>query len=177
MESSIASRGYKEALPGTWIQLKEKMLQLQQAGRVWLPIGGYKRIAGECGITGIMLVVVTKFLHETGGIRFFGDMNSIPQLAEDEEDGETPGESESGSMDMLQRTVFISAPWMVSVLKGLVRHERAVLLDYFSRNKPMSRRVQRCVAPAALDVVPFAGKPCRQADAWDKSKCAPTVIL
>ena len=108
---TIHSRGYKEALPGMWIHLKEKLLQLQQGGQVWLPTGKYKSIARDCGVDGVNMVVATRFLHETGAIRFFGDASNILNI--EDHDFDEFVRTSSAAVDMLEHTVFISAPWMV----------------------------------------------------------------
>lgn len=48
---------------------------LAQNGRVWLSIEEYADIASQCGVEGMMLKVATRFLHETGSIRYFGEMH------------------------------------------------------------------------------------------------------
>jgi hypothetical protein len=47
----------------------------------------YKNLAGKHGLEGNMLVVATRFLHETGIIRYFGDLG-MQQKGDDEGQGE-----------------------------------------------------------------------------------------
>jgi len=157
MKLTMASRSYKEALPGTWIKIRAALLDLQQSGRVWLSVDEYRNIARQSGLEGVMLVVATRFLHETGSIRYFGDYASLPVIGtrtgypeEEYGYGEAPDEGEQ-QLSGLEQTVFISAPWMVNVLKGLVRHERDSLLEFFgTKNRGMARRVQRLIVHGAL---------------------------
>jgi hypothetical protein len=76
------------------------------------------------GMDGTMLQVGTRFLHETGVVRFFGDVSTL-----------TAG----GTGDT---TVHLSAEFMVSVMKGLLRHDLQALQDYFVKlgDKRMLRR-------------------------------------
>uniref|UniRef100_A0A7S0QJD3 TIR domain-containing protein n=1 Tax=Cryptomonas curvata TaxID=233186 RepID=A0A7S0QJD3_9CRYP len=88
-----------------------------------------------------MLAVGTQFLHETGVVRFFGDARKL---------------AFGGGGDA---TVYLSAQFMVSVMKGLVRHDRQALQDFFveTGNKLMLRRTNRLNATGRLheSLVPF----------------------
>jgi hypothetical protein len=101
---------------------------LQQDGEVWLPTGKYKSIARDCGVDGVNMIVATRFLHETGAIRFFGDASSILTIEDHNFDEFT--RTTSGAIDMLEHTVFISAPWMVifSQFRSISVHN-LILLD------------------------------------------------
>ncbi len=109
---------YREALPFQWIQL-QKQLEISKLLWKFIPLSKYSVLAAKCGVTGSMLGIVTKFMHESGVIRFFGDFNQCKS-------------ADMNSSDLLKNVVFISIPWMIDVMKGLLCHDRQALIDFFS---------------------------------------------
>ena len=96
---------YPEPLPKSWIEFRKKRRGLQEKKYVdWR--SDYLSLAHSCEIKDEMLKSATKFLHDTGSIRYFDD------------------DYESG-------LVYLSTSWMMSVMKGLIRHNRQTLADYF----------------------------------------------
>jgi hypothetical protein len=94
-----------------------------------------------CSIQQEALVSVTRFLHDSCVIRYFGNLENF----------EYAGATDS--------TVYISTTWMMDVIKGLMRHDRQALTDFFikERNKRMLRHINRLVRYGLLheDLVPF----------------------
>jgi hypothetical protein len=96
---------YLEPLPKSWIELRKKLRDLQDKKYVdWK--SDYLPLAHSCKVKDAMLKLATKFLHDTGSIRYFND------------------DYESG-------LVYLSTSWMMSVMKGLIRHNRQTLAEYF----------------------------------------------
>jgi GTPase SAR1 family protein len=96
---------YPEPLPKSWIDFRKNLRDLQEKKYVdWK--SDYLPLAHRCKVEGAMLKSATKFLHDTGSIRYFDD------------------DYESG-------LVYLSTSWMMSVMKGLIRHNRQTLAEYF----------------------------------------------
>jgi GTPase SAR1 family protein len=95
---------YPEPLPKSWIEFRKKLRGLQKKYIDWR--SDYLSLAHSCEVKDEMLKSATKFLHDTGSIRYFDD------------------DYESG-------LVYLSTSWMMSVMKGLIRHNRQTLADYF----------------------------------------------
>jgi GTPase SAR1 family protein len=96
---------YRELLPKSWIEFRKKLRDLQEKRYVnWK--SDYLPLAHSCEVKDEMLKSATNFLHDTGSIRYFGD------------------DYESGF-------VYLSTSWMMSVMKGLIRHNRQTLAEYF----------------------------------------------
>ena len=66
---------YKESLPASWIRTQDSVQEAANKGKLYLEWTTYSEIASKCGLQGGMLMNATKFLHETGVIRYFGDLN------------------------------------------------------------------------------------------------------
>ena len=99
---------YKEALPASWIQLQDSLHKRSRddATSPFLSWQDYQNTALSLSVPQSMLRSVTRFLHDTGCIRYFGDFNATHL-----------------STTALQNTVYISLVWMVNVMKGLIRHD------------------------------------------------------
>jgi GTPase SAR1 family protein len=96
---------YPEPLPKSWIEFRKKLRDLQQKKYVdWN--SDYLPLAHSCEVKDAMLKSATQYLHDTGSIRYFND------------------DYESGY-------VYLSTSWMMSVMKGLIRHNRQTLAEYF----------------------------------------------
>ena len=137
---------YKECLPPSWIKLHRELgLHRKNKNNSNVPHltwDEYLLIAKSCNISSELLNAATKFLHDTGVIRYFGDLD----------------DGKRGS-DALANTVYISTKWMMNVMKGLIRHDRQALLDYFweEADKVMLRHTNRFSICGMLhkDLVPF----------------------
>jgi hypothetical protein len=180
---------YREALPKSWIRLRQ-VLDLERAKRGYLALDEYRRMAMDsCGVGEDMLACVTRFLHETGVIRFFGNFSLTQaghQTMENPSHRSEPikrNNSRKTSQKMASRavahetdddhmavsnammtTVYISTVWMMNVMKGLIRHERQALTDYFVNkgNKRMLWYINRLSIWGLLhrSLLPFLW-PCR----------------
>ncbi len=122
---------YMEALPSSWIQLQENLQQLctdEGGKRSYLDWKSYVQVSAKCGIHDNMVRSATKFFHDSGVIRYFGDIAKAGE-----------------SLNILDDTVFISPCWMANIMKGLIRHDRQALLDFFvqKRNKVFLRHTNR----------------------------------
>jgi len=118
---------YGELLPASFVSVREAVERLVEGGKQHMLIGEWVQLCTECQMNGPMLAVGTQYLHETGIVRFFGDVSTL---------------AAGGSGDTV---VYLSAEFMVSVMKGLVRHDRQALQVYFveTHNKRMLRRTNR----------------------------------
>ena len=138
---------YKEALPASWIKLVDR-LQLRcrasaEAHEHYLDWRTYTSLADSCGVGRGMLNSATKFLHDSGQIRYFGDLSR-------------EGDPNNGT---LQSTVYISPIWMMNVMKGLIRHDRQAMTNFFlqQQNKVMLRYINQLNLYGKLhkDLAPF----------------------
>ena len=133
----------REALPVEWIELQGH-LEKSRVRRSFISFSRYSVLAAKCGITGRMLSMATTFMHESGVIQYFGGF----------------GQSDSVNLsDLLQSVVFISIPWMIDVMKGLLCHDRQALIDFFSSNqdREMLLRLNNFIKYGRLhkDLLPF----------------------
>jgi hypothetical protein len=139
---------YKEYWPQPFLTLRMSLEQAKQSMSVWLPWKQYESLASDSGISSNQLEIATRFLHDTGVIYYFGDVSSA--MNSDASDLEE---------SMLMNTVYISARWMVDSIKGLIRHDRDLLLSYFTgkKDKLRMRRVRRLMYFGILheDLSPF----------------------
>jgi hypothetical protein len=130
---------YGESLPASWMVLKEQLKSRERnedGSRVpSLSWTEYSSMALDppCSIPQDALSSATKFLHDSCVIRHFEEADSD--------------------------TVYMSTTWMMDVIKGLMRHDRQALIDFFTkeRNKRMLRHTNRLVRYGMLhrDLVPF----------------------
>ena len=120
---SSAMPWYKEALPPQWIALQESLVR-QRILHKYITWSAYSSLAAKIGVTERNLHMVTTYLHESGFIQYFGDFGlSKPGLAGDKSSG------------FLKDFVFISCPWMIDVMKGLLSHDRQALMDFLLLKK------------------------------------------
>ena len=116
---------YKEALPSSWIALHDG---LQKRGNPtetpYLKWNQYEELIRIACVPESMISSVTKFMHDSGTIRYFGNFSTVRLKS-------------SGLL--LHDVVFISFNWMVNVMKGLIRYDHQALLEYFvkERNRQM----------------------------------------
>ena len=66
---------YKESLPASWIRTQDAVQEAANNRKRYLDWAIYSEIASHCGLQRGMLMSATKFLHETGVIRYFGDLS------------------------------------------------------------------------------------------------------
>ena len=90
----------------------------------FLDFDDHAQLATSCGVKSDYLDSQTKFLNDSGHISYWGNSSTC-----------IPGR------EVLQRTVYISPFWMINVMKGLMRHERQALIDFFisKRDKMLDR--------------------------------------
>ena len=65
------TRGFREPLPRTWIDLRQKLGEMKKTTK-YMGWTDFTRLVKECNIPDNMLLAVTAFLHETSVVRFFG---------------------------------------------------------------------------------------------------------
>jgi hypothetical protein len=139
---------HREALPASWVRTRAAVLALA-AARPFVDWAEYAALAEREGLRPPLLASCTRFLHDTGALRFFGRPDAAAAA----------GGGAGGRGGVLEGTVFVSPEWMASVMKGLVRHDRDALLDHFARagDRRMFRRVQRLMVHGRLrrELLPF----------------------
>ncbi|EKX32844.1 hypothetical protein GUITHDRAFT_175538 [Guillardia theta CCMP2712] len=154
VDLALSSKWYHEPLPRSWLSLIASVRARSQL-TPWLSIGEFVEMVKEQEIDPAMTRAVTVFLHETSVLRYFGRIGkagagaSFSMAAPSETSISVNGgeERETGlcweirrlssadnTQSTLSDTVFISIPWMVSVFKGLIRHEHDAMLSYFHRH-------------------------------------------
>ena len=114
---------FREALPASWIKLKMHISKMSSLHHI--DYDQFRKLAlQECQV-GSLLDSATRFLHDIGAIRYFGFSNTASKI--------------------LKGVVYTSPEWMMNIMKGLLRHERQALIDFFlqSKDKKMLRRVNR----------------------------------
>ena len=102
---------FKECLPRSWIDLQAR-LETSKKLKNFLGWDEYTQLAIESALTEDLLESATKFFHDTGVIRYFGESVS------------------RSSQDVLLTTVYVSVPWMIDVMKGIICHDRQLMVDY-----------------------------------------------
>jgi hypothetical protein len=142
---TVSMPWYKECLPPSWIKLHRELGLLRKSENSTVPHitwNEFSRLAKVCDVSSDLLNAATKFLHDTGVIRYFGDLFGTKKKS-----------------DPLESTVYISINWMMNVMKGLIRHDRQTLLDFFweEGNREMLRHTNRFSICGMLhkDLIPF----------------------
>lgn len=178
LRSNIALFGkslpwYNEPIPKSWIELEKKLEEkLYIENLKFLSWESYIDICTECGIDEILQKSCTRFMHETGKIRYFGydikenknnkkklisnnKKSSITEkikkkisIFNDTNDDSYELISDESIKRSLNDTVFISPSWVCDVLKGVIRHDRDLLLRYFLKcnDLVMVRRVKHAIS-------------------------------
>jgi len=154
---------WREGVPKSYLTLKAAIAERQQES-AWLTPAEYVQMARECGVTGVHLGIATKFLHDCAALKYFGK-HPI--------DGPQP---QGAVLD----SVFIDAKWIIDALKGLIRHSRDALHEFFGTHallprkerKTWLRRVKRVAVYGLLhvDLVPFLWPDASQHDGAPLSK-------
>ena len=142
---------YQEPLPRSVLAVREEVSKLALGGTPYISASKWVQIAEKHGLDDVMLPIGTTFLHETGSVRFFGEVASLVSLYRG---------VRAASASILNETVYISPKFMVSVMKGLIRHDRQALQDHFAKTggkRTMLRRINRFIATGRLhtSLVPF----------------------
>mmetsp|Transcript_37236 Transcript_37236/g.99101 ORF Transcript_37236/g.99101 Transcript_37236/m.99101 type:complete len:1895 (+) Transcript_37236:92-5776(+) len=213
---------YKEVLPGDWIRVRQRIIEMASQGRTFIEMGEFQQLMLDHKICNLGLPVVTNFFHETGVIRYFGEFSDskgyrpLPRAVKAAIRKQIPNadlitfeidvvhrqvlsmgyeidleevqhlrkitsildfgsqvvyiiemiqsraaecDVDKKAQNLLQNTVFISPTFMINVMKGLIRHDRDALLDYFSESndRVMMRRVNRLSVWGRLhrDLIPY----------------------
>ena len=141
---------YNESLPYSWVSTMNVLDVEAKAGKRFLSRLEFDRIANENSLTGEMLPIALKFMHETGVVRYFGDFNSFSKKRK---------KQEGGSDQEREQSIFISPKFIAAVMKGLIRHDRQALQDYFYQlnDLVMLRHTNRLNSCGVLhkDLLPF----------------------
>jgi hypothetical protein len=194
---------WKEIIPGAFALLKVKIEELNLVNREhkpWISWEEYAKIARECGVKdAVELRIVTRYLHDTGVLKFFGkfpsdegnshrhrfhrpldrhrfhprgvashhrdyhrrqsndddDLLSVARRQSNDDDdllseapfSSTPrGRVSSGLESVIDTvfidTVFIDSAWIIDTLKGLIRHCRQLLFDFFQSEQTLDRQIR-----------------------------------
>jgi tetratricopeptide (TPR) repeat protein len=140
---------FEERLPRSFIAVREAVLQRVKDGTMFLSSAEWKKLAIDHGMDGQMLAIGTKFLHDTGVVRFFGDCAALNSSSPDSRQ----------AVETLNDVVYLSPQFVASVMKGVVRHDRQTLQDYFAEKgqRLMLRRTNRFNATGKMhsDLVPY----------------------
>ena len=107
---------WKELIPESYYALRVAIDKLRKEGKVWITWETYKGLAAECKIQKNHILIATYFLNDMAVIKYFGTLD-------DEGKPEDP-------KDILDNTIFISPTWIIDGLKGLIRHDREILMEY-----------------------------------------------
>jgi GTPase SAR1 family protein/tetratricopeptide (TPR) repeat protein len=138
---------FQEKLPKSFISVRDSVSNIVKEGTPFIPAHEWVDLARRHGMGGSMLQVGTRFMHDTGVLRFFGDVATL---------GELP---HSGAERTFSSTVYLSPHFMVSAMKGLIRHDRQSLQDFLAEKGPrlMLRRTNRFNATGRLheQLIPF----------------------
>jgi len=142
---------WRELIPKSYNQLRLKIEELGEQKtdpKVWLTWEDYANLAKNFNVTGRNLAIATTFLNDMAVIKYFGTV--------------TPEGHPEDEKDVLDNTVFTSPAWIIDGLKGLIRHDRDILIEYChsaqsEANRVMLRRVNRLVLHGTCDskLVPF----------------------
>ena len=149
---NISVPWFEERLPRSFISVRKAVSKLVNRGQLYLSAAEWVALAKKHGMDREMLLVGTRFLHEIGVVRFFGNVSRLDAS----QSTATPSSSEATILDS---TVYLSPHFMVSVMKGLIRHDRQALQDFFAESgqRQMLRRTNRFNATGKLhsELVPF----------------------
>jgi hypothetical protein len=126
-------------------------------------VEGHVPESDENAEAGNLLRIATKFLHDKAAIKYFGNISAE-------------------KIKLIDRTVFIGSKWIIDVLKGLIRHDRSVLLTFFGlidkeeTRQIWLRRVHRLAIYGILhrDLIPFlwpGGISKLSAQFWTWARC------
>jgi hypothetical protein len=91
---------FGEVLPSSWVQTKSAILELA-GSRPFLAWQEYRRLAEQNKMLGHLLISGTRFLHETGVLRYFGNVDLVASTIEGRDDTETLDRNESSITDSL----------------------------------------------------------------------------
>jgi GTPase SAR1 family protein len=145
---------YGEVMPSSYVQLRKKLREMQardtEHWRTWITWDDYREVAFKCGIVDADAVkVATRFFHETGELRYFGDSFVTNMSA---------SRMQMRSEGLLNTTVFPNPFWVVDVLRHLIRHDHSEVRAVIAADpklskkqiKALDRRVCRLVTNGAL---------------------------
>eukprot|EP01038_Epipyxis_sp_PR26KG_P006545 gene6545-8992_t len=122
---------YGEIIPSSYAKLRRKLREMQRREDVanwktWMTWDDYAALAAECGVIELEAInVATRFFHDTGELRYFGEATTEENKAAKER-GYT---EKRPSHELLAKTVFPNPFWIVDILRGLIRHEQAAALQ------------------------------------------------
>eukprot|EP01038_Epipyxis_sp_PR26KG_P004096 gene4096-5844_t len=122
---------YGEVIPSSYAELRRQLRKMQRredpkSWRTWMTWDEYIQLAAACNVVELEAVnVATRFFHDTGELRYFGEATKEENKAA-KELGLT---EKRPSHELLANTVFPNPFWIVDVLRGLIRHEQAAALQ------------------------------------------------
>jgi Leucine-rich repeat (LRR) protein len=137
-----------ECIPRSVVLLKGKIEEhVKLQGKPWIFWEVYAQMARECGVDDcVYLQIVTRFLHDNAVLKFFGKLPSR-------------------KVETVSDAVYIDPKWIMDTLKGLIRHNRQPLFDFFQSEKTLGtaarskwkRRIYRLVSLGVLhtELIPF----------------------
>jgi hypothetical protein len=86
------------------------------------------------------LIIQCADLHSCGYIKYFGNIkNTISSVTKFKQENplcSSTREETTYGLEVIDNTVFISSHWVIDTLKGLIRHDRASLLEWFRERFP-----------------------------------------
>ena len=120
LDFAASSPWFNERLPRSWVNLRAKIDDLKSSAfvRRYLLWSEMLALTAELDLEKSEMYSALRYFHDIGFIRFFG--RGIPT------DGESGIQKAS-----LESAIYISPEWMMDLFKGLFRHERQTLLEYF----------------------------------------------
>jgi GTPase SAR1 family protein len=130
IEMAHSLPSWKELIPKSYNQLRREIKKLGEQEtdpKVWLTWEDYEKLAERFNVTGRNLAIATTFLNDMAVIKYFGTV--------------TPEGHPEDEKDVLDNTVFTSPAWIIDGLKGLIRHDRDILIEYCHSEPSESKRV------------------------------------
>lgn len=104
---------WQELIPTSFFHFQRHIAGIAARGRNWFSWKDFENESRHLGLENMMLDICTNFMHENASIKYFGDLSGVRRDR------------------LIDQTVFINPNWIISALKGLVRHDRDALLTYF----------------------------------------------
>ena len=137
IEMAQALPWWREKIPHSYLSLQDK-IQEMSGQRSWLPWTEYANVAQEylkedAAIVKTLsyekhLEMATRFLHDNATLKFFG---KYPMDAVEEQ--------------QVEDVVYINPKWIIDTLKGLIRHSRDSLLEFFASSEHLLDSATRTV--------------------------------
>ena len=114
IDSAYSHPYFREAMPSSFLKLKDRLDELLEGSKKCLTLAEFSQEARVCGVQTGHFGLVINFFHDQALIKYFG-------IYPTSESGWTEGAD----------VVYIDTNWMIDVIKGVVRHNRSALLNFF----------------------------------------------